>query len=212
MSVPTWKKEITFHAKGGKNQKGELIGTPQPGDTARIHLVAYQIEYNKPRMGNKKLFGVRKVVQTRIIDSHVIGETAFLSLVMPKPGVVLPGDGSRAFTSVLTQAAQTMALGESAWVHFVTGPDGSQQHFHRGQYETNLPPNTHIACHVDLFRVARNGKENFRPTRNGTGGWAMGYASPEGIWNDLTGNPNRRKDKAPSSVLMKGHEKNLSQS
>ena len=204
MSVPLWKKEITFHVRGGKDQLGEMIGTPQPGETARIHIVAYKVEYNKPRMkmGKRNLFGVRKVVQTRILDSHAVGDTAFLSLVMPKPGTELSGDPSHAFTSVLTEAVQTMQLGESAWVHFITGPDGIRQHFHRGQYEAEFPPNTQIGCHVDLFRIVRKGKDHFRPTRNGVGGWAIGYSGLEGIFNGLTGNPNRRKEKVPANALQ----------
>ena len=86
-----------------------------------------------------------------------------------------------------------MQLGEAATAHFVTGPQGLSEQVHKGQYESTLPADTHVVLHIDLFRVERENKIHFRPTRNGLGGWAMGQLDLVSIYNDLTNNPNRRK-------------------
>ena len=86
-----------------------------------------------------------------------------------------------------------MNLGEAATVHFLTGPKGVSERVHRGHYETDLPPETHVVLHLDLFCIVRGSTEHFRPTRNGLGGWAMGVPDLVSIYNDLTKNPNRRK-------------------
>lgn len=195
--APVWTKKTTFATKG-KNQMEELIAKPHPGDTARVHVVGYKIEYNKPRFQiGKTAFFNRKVSKTRFLDTHVIGDTAFITLpISPSKESarsVNEGDARRVLTTVLMQVVQTMNLGDSAEVHFITGPDGMLEHVHKGQYEASIPSDVHLVLHVDLFRIVRDGREHFRPTRNGLGGWAVGSPDLVGIYNDLTGNPNRRK-------------------
>ena len=174
-------KKMHYNAKGD-DQLGKMVGQPCKGDVTKIHLVGVVVERNKPLFTiGKRAFFVRKEVRNVFLDTHVIGELAFLNLPIPGGGAVDAVNAATRktatcpLTAILTQAVQGMNLGDSCTFSFVTNDKGMHglSHIHRGHYFTDLPANTTVDLHVDLFCIIRNGREHFWPTHNALGGWSQ---------------------------------------
>lgn len=165
-----WKKKI-LHPTNGKDQLGAAVGCPQPGDVAKIHVRGIFTEYNVPFCWG---LSRRSVVTTEFLDTHRIGDTAFVRLSIPAANANSTSKPQEpTLQDILIDAVQSMTLGESATVTYTTASEGillAKHCLHKGQYQ-DVPSGVPVELQVDLFRIARGQEtEHRRPTRNGLGG------------------------------------------
>ncbi len=95
----------------GKNQLGECIGKPKPGDLVKIHYVMYRV---MPIQGNKKKWD-QKEFKDLILDADVIDTRH----VGPMVSFTVTDDKMKhaGLYTGLNEVVKTMNLGEEATVH-----------------------------------------------------------------------------------------------
>jgi hypothetical protein len=185
MTLPYTSKTVTFSAQTGKDQLGNVIGKPQLGDVAQIHLDASYTSV-RPffRLGFIKL-GLKERKKD-FLSTHIIGDTAFFDLEMTKSVMADPPAEPKNFDELLAICARSMVLGEAAT--FVLDFSEQQQPYvkglvvkagrlHKGHF-ANVPDTAlTMTLKIDSFRIQRRQEENdgkrkshYRVSRNGMGG------------------------------------------
>lgn len=181
----------TTRRSDGLDQLGAHVGLPRSGDVHRLHVRGCYLA-RRPLFA---LRGRRYLVKERrvdFLDTHVVGDTAFVSVRVgdDKVGVggggVLPkdddendndDDGGGTLGRLLRTAASGMVLGESATfacdVSSATEDERRSLFFGpervrgiRGCLGPVGEDATGLMLEVDSFRIARDGTEHFRRVRN----------------------------------------------
>mmetsp|Transcript_26507 Transcript_26507/g.58105 ORF Transcript_26507/g.58105 Transcript_26507/m.58105 type:complete len:187 (+) Transcript_26507:99-659(+) len=176
MRPATLAPENLYHAQKiilvkspGKDQLGIDVGTPQPGDVAKVHMTAsYLAEEPLFKIGRRQIGAKPRTKE--FLSTHIVGDTAFFDFPIPKE----PKAPTSA-TDILGQWVQGMPLGEHALFTFdFTEMDEKIKSFflnkklHKGQYK-NIPAEAQrLTFEIDSFRIVRN-KVHVRPSRYGTG-------------------------------------------
>lgn len=151
--------KVTYDSDG-LDQLGNQLGKPNPGDTARVHVKGYYISQKPSGLFRKKN------AKKPFIDTHSVGETAFVDLQIPKQV-----QGNNSLVAIFMDAVRTMKLGDAAETYFVSSEQGCTERI-KGWIE-DVPPHHDVVMQIDLFRIVRDGKEHRRKTRNGSGGAQM---------------------------------------
>eukprot|EP00529_Nitzschia_sp_RCC80_P036537 CAMPEP_0113512356 /NCGR_PEP_ID=MMETSP0014_2-20120614/39298_1 /TAXON_ID=2857 /ORGANISM="Nitzschia sp." /LENGTH=197 /DNA_ID=CAMNT_0000408713 /DNA_START=476 /DNA_END=1069 /DNA_ORIENTATION=+ /assembly_acc=CAM_ASM_000159 len=197
MAMMKFEKKILYKGMG-QDQLGNYIGTPEPGDVVKIHVRGFYV-VRRPlfKLGN---FVVKRR-KVEFLDTHMIGDTAFVELTIDDGEEPNNDDGeepnndegakhssNNIVVEMLTLAVKGMMLGESAKVMFGDNALAGKRHllpeaqdaagraFFKsipGDDEEEEDSVQSIEFDIDCFRIVRRKKEHHRPARTGPGGWAM---------------------------------------
>eukprot|EP00542_Grammatophora_oceanica_P021881 CAMPEP_0194028760 /NCGR_PEP_ID=MMETSP0009_2-20130614/2662_1 /TAXON_ID=210454 /ORGANISM="Grammatophora oceanica, Strain CCMP 410" /LENGTH=166 /DNA_ID=CAMNT_0038668245 /DNA_START=26 /DNA_END=526 /DNA_ORIENTATION=+ len=162
--------QFTFRADG-TDQKGVMVGLPQKGDIAKCHIKG---DFWAVRKG---VFGKPKSKKIDFLDTHTVGDTAFLELNIGTKYKDAP------IRNLLIECVSQMPLGSTVLIDidpktFEVPDITADGKLCRGQYGALGKDADRIVFEVDLFRIARKGTEHHRKRRNRTsnhGGMVSGF-------------------------------------
>lgn len=165
--IPQPKVQVLFHAGAGKDQLGNIIGKPQPGDIAKVHVKMSYIA-NRPllKIGIIRI-GKEKPRKTEFLSTSIIGETAFFEVHISKNT-----ESCSSFDDILSAYVSQMMLGETSRFTFELDEKTRNlftRSLHKGHYQNIPDAATGIRLEIDSYRIVRGNNEYRRPNRNGTG-------------------------------------------
>lgn len=175
-------KKIT-HSGSGLDQIGNDVGTIRNGDIVKVHMKgSYYGQRPLFRLCNKDYFLKQRKVE--FLNSHFIGETAFVSVHIGNSSKnAFNDEDGYGLGKLVRIAVEGMAFGEAAVftsnnvakAMSFGGGKGSQKLICRG-HDMHVEADADVlVLEIESFRIVRDGREHHRQVRNRFGGrtWAM---------------------------------------